>query len=87
MISKRDRSTNLKNNAGAGGASGVAGVAGNVMQCEPKGGFLIFLFFSSSTEYCMLIVDAYPKQKFMCFFHIKICQKTKTREGHFLGLE
>ena len=45
MISKRDRSTNLKNNAGARDAGGGAGVAGNVMQCEPKGGFLIFLFF------------------------------------------
>ena len=47
MISKRDRSTNLKNNAGARDAGGGAGVAGNVMQCEPKGGFLIFLFFLS----------------------------------------
>ena len=47
MISKRDRSTNLKNNAGARDAGGGAGVAGNVMQCEPKGGFLILLFFLS----------------------------------------
>ena len=81
MISKRDRSTNLKNNAGAGDASGGAGVAGNVMQCEPKGGFLIFLFFSSSTEYCMLM---HILSKSLCVSSIlKYVKKRKQGKGIF----